>query len=248
MSGPFLWGPLFLQMEKILIYDFPTRIFHWLFSTLFIAAFIITKTVDNESPLFSYHMLIGLTLGFLVVLRLVWGITGTRHARFSDFALSPKELLLYFRGIFANDKRKWAGHNPASSWSAILMLVLALGSAITGFLMTSGAAKENFEDLHELCANTFFVVTVIHILGVLFHTIRHKDLLGLSMVHGRKIGVPESEKIPSSKIGIGLLLVGLVLSFSIHLFKNYDSQSGILNFFGVPLTLAENSEKESESE
>ena len=67
-------------MKAKRVYDLPTRVFHWLFATLFVVAFTISNTVDDESLVFSYHMIAGLTLCFLVAWRLVWGVIGTTHA------------------------------------------------------------------------------------------------------------------------------------------------------------------------
>lgn len=226
-------------MKKELVYDFPTRVFHWCFSILFITAFVVAKTVDDESPVYRYHMLVGLTLGFLVTLRLIWGAVGSRHARFTDFVLSPKELFGYFLGIVRGDKKKWAGHNPASSWAALVMMALVSGSAITGFLMTSGEAKESLEEIHELFANTFVVVALLHIAGIIVHSLRYREMIGLSMIHGKKMDVPSGEEIRSQHIGVGILLIGLLLAFGISLIRNYDEKSGMLQFFGTTLTLGE---------
>ncbi len=49
-------------MKKDLVYDLPTRLFHWLFAGLFLTGFVITKVIDNESSWFDYHSLAGLTL------------------------------------------------------------------------------------------------------------------------------------------------------------------------------------------
>lgn len=81
-------------MRNQLIYDLPMRIFHWLFAGLFIAAFLIAKNVDDESPVFSYHMLVGLLLGFTVLMRILWGFVGTKHSKFTSFALHPKDLVM----------------------------------------------------------------------------------------------------------------------------------------------------------
>ena len=227
-------------MKKTLIYDFPTRIFHWLFSGLFVSAFVIAKTVEDESIIFSYHMLIGLTLGFLVLLRLIWAFAGTRHAKFSDFALNPTELFQYLKGIITGDKKKWAGHNPASSWAALSMIFFALLSALTGYGMTSGAGKESLEDIHEFSANAFLVIALAHIAGVILHSIRYREILALSMVTGKKSGISSDEAIPKTHVGVGILLLGLILAFGFSLFKNYDVQSGKLHFFGTTLILGEN--------
>jgi cytochrome b len=231
-------------MRQHLVYDLPTRLFHWQFAGLFLTAFIIAKTIDDDSAWFNYHSLAGLTLGFLVLLRILWGLFGTKHARFSGFALKPLELVNYFKGILIGEKRRWAGHNPASSWAGIVMMVMALGLATTGYLMTSGPNKETFEDVHELLANGFIVVVVLHVAGIILHTIRYQEMIGLSMIDGRKADVAIDQTIPSSKSIFGILLVGLVLAFGLHLFNNYDSQTQSLQFFGTTLELGEHEENE----
>jgi cytochrome b len=236
-----------VNMEQNLVYDLPTRVFHWLFAGLFLTAFVIAKAVDDDSALFSYHMLAGLMLSFLVVFRILWGIIGTKHARFSGFTLNPFDLISYFKGILSGDKRRWAGHNPASSWAAVLMLVMALGLGLTGYLMTTSGNKETFEDLHEFLANGFIVIVVLHIAGIILHSIRHKEMIGLSMINGKKSDVSFGQTIPSSRSGVGILLIALVVVFANHLFKNYDSQTRNLQLFGSTLQLGEN-EKHGERE
>jgi cytochrome b len=231
-------------MKRHLVYDLPTRLFHWLFSGLFLTAFIITKTIDDDSPLFSYHMLAGIALGFVVLLRIIWGFLGTKHARFSGFALNPLDLVGYFKGILSGDKRRWAGHNPASSWAGIVMMVMALGLGITGYLMTSGPNKETFEDVHELLANGFIVVVILHVAGIALHTIRHQEMIGMSMLDGKKTDISIDQTITSSRTGFGILFLGLVVAFSLHLFKNYDSQTQSLQLFGTTLQLGENEDNE----
>ncbi len=59
------------EHAKTLVFDFSIRIFHWIFAFLFLAAIIIAKTIDDDSPLFTLHMLAGMTIGFLIILRLI---------------------------------------------------------------------------------------------------------------------------------------------------------------------------------
>lgn len=231
-------------MKKHLVYDLPTRVFHWLFAGLFLTGFIIAKTIDDESPWFNYHSLAGLTLGFLVLLRILWGLFGTKHARFTGFALNPLELVSYFKGIMTGNKKRWAGHNPASSWAGLTMMFLALGLAVTGYLMTSGPNKESFEDVHELFANGFIIVVILHIAGIVLHTFRHQEMIGLSMIDGKKADISMDQTIPTSKTPFGILLVGLVVAFGLYIFKNYDVQTRSLQFFGTTLQLSESEENE----
>lgn len=226
-------------MRKLLIYDLPTRIFHWGFAALFVFAFFIAKTVDDENPIFSYHMLAGLMLGGLVTLRLIWGIVGTKYARFSSFALHPKYLFEYMKGILSGDKKRWAGHNPASSWAAIIMIGSALMLAVSGILMTSGY-KESLEDFHELFANIFLITVLLHIAGVLLHGLRHKDGIFLTMVHGKKEKATELFKISGHKPIAAFLLIVFMGIYAGYLFQNFNTSTGQLNLFGRSLALIEN--------
>ncbi len=231
-------------MRHQLVYDLPTRLFHWLFAGLFIAAFAIAKTVDDETILFSFHSIAGLTLGFLVVLRVIWGVFGTKHAKFSGFALNPKDLALYFSGILSGEKKRWAGHNPASSWAALTMMGFAAGLAITGYLMTSGINKEDYEDIHEIFANGFIIVVILHVTGIILHSLRYKEMIAMSMVDGKKSDVALDDVVDSPKNALGILLIGLVFAFGIQLVSNFDTKSGTLNFFGTALQIGEAPENE----
>ena len=232
-------------MRNTLVYDLPTRLFHWLFSGLFLMSFIIGKTVDDEALAFSYHMLSGLLLGGLVVWRILWGFFGSQHARFIGFSLNPLDLKQYLLGILSGSKKRWAGHNPASSWAAVVMFTLALGLAVTGYLMSTGD-KETFEDIHEVMANTFMVVAALHVAGVILHSVRHKDAIALSMVDGKKeLSVP-GVALRSPHRFAAVVLLALVVASGIQLFKNFDSQNKTLNVFGQTLQLGENEALEKE--
>lgn len=236
-------------MRTTLVYDLPTRLFHWLFSGLFLLSFIISKSVDDESLAFSYHMLSGLMLAGLVIWRIIWGLIGSKHARFSGFNLNPLQLKDYFLGILTGSKKRWPGHNPASSWSAITMFALTLGLAMTGYLMSSGN-KEVFEDVHEFLANTFVVVAILHVAGVILHSIRHRDGIALSMIDGKKEILESGTAIHSSRrLAAGLLFVLVVLG-GLYIFKSFDSENRTLTFFGRTLQLGdrENEQGKNESE
>ncbi len=225
-------------MGKQLVYDLPLRIFHWLFAGLFFTAFLIAKNVDSETVTFTYHMLAGFLLGYVVILRLIWGFMGTHYSRLSSFALNPQDLFGYFTGMLTGDKRKWAGHNPASSWAALLMMLLAIGLGITGYLMAQGQG-ETFEDIHELMANGFLVVVILHIAGVILHSLRHRDGIAFSMVHGSKSELPGNQAIASSKPLVAIVFMILVAAFAFYLSTNYDPQKQSLNLFGTQLQLGD---------
>lgn len=225
-------------MNRLLVYDLVTRIFHWIFVGLFLVAFIIAEIVDDESLVYSYHMLAGILLGFTVLLRIIWGFVGTKYARFSHFALNPKDLISYMKGIISGSKKRWVGHNPASSWAGITMMLLALGLGITGYLMTTGH-KKAWEDTHEVLANGFLIIALLHVAGIVVHSIRHRDFIGLSMFDGKKADISPSDTISSARPILGILFLGSVIVFGIHLLNNFDTQTRKLEIFGHSLVLGE---------
>lgn len=233
-------------MKKTLVYDWPTRIFHWLFAGLFVAAFFIAKTFDDESSQYPYHMLLGITLAFVVVLRIIWGFVGSRHARFSSFILNPLDLVKYFKGVLSAKPELDAGHNPASSWAAIVMMALALGLAFTGIMMAQDINKDFYEEVHELFANAFIVVVILHIAGVVLHTLKFRDAIGMSMVDGKKKLVEQSRTIENTHAVIGGVLIVAVGLFVLFLGKNYDLTTQNLNLFGKQLQLGESENEEDE--
>jgi cytochrome b len=221
-----------------LVHDWPTRLFHWMFAGFFLATFSIANFAEH-SRVFPLHMLAGLMLAALVVFRLLWGVVGTRYARFDSFALHPARLAEYFRAIFGGGGKKWLGHNPASSWAALLMLGLAAGLAITGLLMASGRDREVYEDLHELLANAFFALVILHIAGIILHSLRHRDGFAKSMLDGHKQGATDAPAIAHSRPVAGIVLLGSLAAFGVYLLRGHDPVSGTLAVFGTTLQLGE---------
>ena len=233
---------------KLKVYDLPTRIFHWAFALCFILAFVISNTVDDESKLFSYHMLVGIVMVFTVVLRIAWGLVGTRYARFSGFVLNPADLFKYLTEILTGKLNRWAGHNPASSWAAIIMIILSLGLGITGYLMVNSPASEFIEELHEILANAFLIPVILHICGIILHTIRHKEFIGLSMISGEKENFSQSDSIHNTHHLIGVLYLLLIIGFGVYLFRGYNSETGSLSFLSSTYQLHENEVDEHDND
>jgi cytochrome b len=233
-------------MKKLLAYDLPLRIFHWLFALLFVTAFVMGKTVDDDSSLFSYHMMAGLSIGFILTLRVVWGFIGTVYSRFSSFRLKPSELITYFKDLFTTKTKRWMGHNPASSFAAILMFVLTIGLMITGIYMSHPAYHELFEELHEIFANLFLIIVIAHIGGIIIHHLRHKDSIFLSMINGKKDPVEGQSEISTSKKLAGVLFGGLFGLWVLFLSLNFDTNQRSLTFFDTTFQIGEQAEDQSE--
>lgn len=233
-------------MRQVLVYDFPTRVFHWLFAGFFIAAFAISNLVDDESARFSLHMLAGMGMVFVVILRIIWSLVGTRHARLTDLALNPAQLIAYFKGMFSGSSRRWIGHNPASSWAAVAMVGLAIGMGVTGYLMATGGENDSIKEVHELMANAFLVVVLLHIAGVVVHVLKHRDHLQSSMVTGRKQALSDDQESVRAVPVAGWAFIVLTGLFMGYLVQHYDAQARTLDLFGTTLQLGENESGENQ--
>lgn len=225
-------------MSRVLIWDLPTRLFHWLFASGFSIAAVISLLLGDDSPLFPYHSIIGLTLALMVGLRLIWGVLGTRFARFSSFAFGPRAVLGYLAGVARGTGLRHIGHNPASAYAIYAMLGLIIGLAVTGFMM--GTGNESVKEVHEFLAYAMLAVVGAHIFGVLVHTVRFKENITASMIHGHKSGDP-SIAIRSARPFPAALFLFITSAFSLSLLARYDSatQQTSLPILGIRISLGE---------
>lgn len=226
-------------MERVLVWDLPVRIFHWLFALSFLSSFTIAQVVDDDSTAFAAHMLLGGVMAFLVLLRIVWGFVGTRHARFRAFAFGPAALASYLKAAVSGDGgERHPGHNPGSSVAIYLMLALAAGLAVSGAFMARGG--EVLEEVHEVLAYSMLAVVGVHLAGVAWHTIRHRENITLGMLDGRK-QVDRAEGIASARPFAAAGLIVLTGLWGWGLYAGYDpaTQQVRLPLVGVSLALGE---------
>lgn len=233
-------------MARALIWDLPTRLFHWLFAAGFLAAAFIALVIGEHGALFPYHAIIGLTLAVMVLLRIVWGVVGSRYARFRSFIVGPAKVLAYTAGIATGRGERHIGHNPGSAYAILTMLVLMLALAATGLTMAQG--NESAEEIHEFLAYAMLAVIAAHVLGVVIHTIRHRENITASMVHGRKTA-DETDGIRSAHpvvAGVFLLMSG---AWAAGLLANYDParQATTLPLLGTSIQIGD-AENEGEGE
>ncbi len=236
-------------MRENVVYDAPLRFFHWLFALCIGSSLIITKLTDDDSLIFSYHMIIGFLTLFLLVFRIVWGFMGSHNSRFQSFILTPKQLINYALQLKNPQGIKYAGHNPATSWLAVIMFIFVLGLGVSGYLLTSGAGSHLVEEIHEFFANGMIILVVFHLLGIAFHTFKYKELISLSMVDGKKHAFNEGKVIEknSNHIIFSVILLASISVFSLYLLKNFNTETKELNVFNQKLQLGENEAEENEN-
>lgn len=216
-------------MKTVLVWDMPTRLFHWLLAIGCIASFTLAFGSPENSQAFDWHMLFGLFLIPLIIFRLLWGFTGTMYSRFGSFIYSPGKAVAYLVSMISGNGERQLGHNPAASYAILAMLVLVPGCVVSGLLIPS---SKIFQEIHEIVTFSLLGIIVTHFLGILFHTLVHKENVILSMLTGTKTA-NDGISIRSAHHIIAICLLVLTGTWGIAVIKSYDLTSRRLE---VPLT------------
>ncbi len=189
-------------MQKILVWDWPVRLGHWLLAGAFCVAWL---TSESESWRLA-HVIAGATVLAVVTYRLVWGLIGSTHARFKDFLRGPEAVTGYLGSLLKLSPQHYTGHNPAGGWAVLALLTLGLQTSLSGWLLYDDFFADTFEELHEGLAVTMLTIVVIHLAGVFSGSLLHNENLPRAMLTGLKHCHPE-EAIASARPLAGLILL-----------------------------------------
>jgi cytochrome b len=194
--------------DYVTVWDLPIRLVHWLIALCFTGAYITAES-ENWRLL---HVTLGYTMGGLIVFRVIWGLVGTRYARFSEFVRSPSAVLRYLRSLFTKSPEHFTGHNPAGAIAVLLLLGLGAAISVSGYALYNDLAGEWVEEVHELLANAMLAIVLIHIAAVLISSHLHKENLPLAMITGKKRRIA-SAAITSTWRSVALVILLAVISF-----------------------------------
>ncbi|MCP5534773.1 MAG: cytochrome b/b6 domain-containing protein [Akkermansiaceae bacterium] len=214
--------------KNILVWDLPLRLFHWTFAGSLTVALAIGFLVDDDSPVFQLHTLFGLVAAFALVIRVLLGVVGSRHNRFSAMPLRPGAVVTYFLGTLTGKARRYIGHNPGCALAAMVMFTLVPLLIVSG----AGWLGEIGEELHEGLAIALLATIAAHLAGIIWHTLRHKEAIGMSMVTGRKKG-PEEEGLANARPGWAIVMLAVGIAWVWALFSSHDPRAETVR---IPLT------------
>ncbi|MDH5300377.1 MAG: cytochrome b/b6 domain-containing protein [Gammaproteobacteria bacterium] len=218
--------------HKALIWDLPTRVFHW----LLVLGFAVGWISSENDRLVYLHVYAGYVFFGLLVFRLVWGAVGSRFARFRSFAHDWPSVTAYLKGLLNGEAQRYVGHNPAGGWAIFLLIFLGLGIGITGMLVLGGEEGHGplrhlvsydvgsaSKELHEGFATFMLLLVFVHIAGVIVESFLHKENLIWSMVTGVKNAAPE---LGVSRFGIlAVLMLAIVFSSAAYYFRGYVQET-----------------------
>lgn len=218
--------------KTLVVWDLPTRLFHWLLVALVALAW---ATGETEGMGFVAHQLAGYGVLVAILFRLIWGFVGSRPARFRNFVHAWPSVRDYTKGLLTLRPRPTLGHNPLGGWMIVLLLTTLLGVSVTGLFAFVGDARgplthwlspeiaHGLAELHEGLANFLLILIGIHIAGVVVDSLLTGHNLIGSMFTGRKTrdslesgAVSANEAVPgwsaalalAAATGLTWLLVG----------------------------------------
>ena len=196
------------KLRSILVWDVPVRVFHWLLVLCFFGAF-----VSAESERWRLlHNTLGYTVAGLIAFRLVWGVVGTRHARFSDFVRGPRAVFGYLRSLREGRPEHHVGHNPAGALAIVVLLVLAIPVTGSGWATDVEFGGKALKAVHEVSANLMMAIVLVHIAGVVLSSRLHHENLVAGMLTGRKLGTSQ-QGIKRAWRSVGVLMLAAVFVF-----------------------------------
>lgn len=192
-------------MQKILVWDFPVRLGHWLMAGGFGLAWL---TAESET-FRLLHVIVGAAVLGNASFRLAWGVFGSRHARFTGFVRGPHAVRRYLFSLLRLQPEHHAGHNPAGAWAIVLLLALGMLTGLSGVSLYNDIGGHWLEELHESLAAAMLSVVILHLAGVLSGSLLHGENLVYAMITGKKYGSPD-EAITSAHPLAALLLLAWV--------------------------------------
>jgi len=192
-------------MKKILVWDLPVRLGHW----LMVGGFCIAWLTGDSESFRLVHVIAGATVLAVASFRLPWGFIGSRYARFVEFVRGPGAVKDYTASLLKLEPEHHVGHNPAGGWAIVLLLGLGILTGLAGWANYNDFGGHAMEELHEGLAAAMLTVVFVHLAGVLSGSLVHDENLVRAMFNGRKLGSPE-EAIPSARPLAAVVLLAWV--------------------------------------
>lgn len=182
---------------RVPVWDPCVRLFHW----LLVAAVAVAASTGflADAPWVEVHVRAGVSAAGLVTLRIIWGLLGTRHARFADFVVGPRTLLADVQALRRGTAERHLGHNPLGGAMVLVLLVTIIAIAASGVIVLGGTLKagplafatsfatgRQARELHEILALFLLGLVVLHLAGVFAESRRTRENLVRAMIDGKK--------------------------------------------------------------
>jgi len=139
--------------QKVKVWDVFVRIGHW----LLVAGFITAYLTGDE--IMDVHIVAGYLVTAIVILRIIWGFIGSKHARFSDFIYRPSAIFGYLKNLINGRPQHFIGHNPAGGAMVIALLLSLAATTYSGLAVY--AIEEHAGPLAQVYADNTQSISII---------------------------------------------------------------------------------------
>ncbi|MFZ2843930.1 cytochrome b/b6 domain-containing protein [Psychrobacter sp.] len=180
------------KTRQVKVWDILVRVTHWTVATGIIANLLFTEEGSD------LHIYVGYTVVGLVVLRLLWGLVGTRYARFTNFFPTPTRLKRHLSALSVRRvDEQHLGHNPLAAIMMLSLWAVIIGLGITGYLMEAEifGNADLLEEVHELLANSLYLLVPLHIIAAIAMSYWQRQNLIKSMITGKKTVIDDQDTI-----------------------------------------------------
>ena len=107
-------------MRKILVWDLPLRMFHWLLALLVTVSIVSAQIGGNAMQI---HLRCGYTILTLLLFRILWGFFGGTHARFASFVRGPAAAIAYLKSLRGKSAGRPAHHRASQRYTKSASIV-----------------------------------------------------------------------------------------------------------------------------
>ncbi|MEK1891273.1 MAG: cytochrome b/b6 domain-containing protein [Phyllobacterium sp.] len=164
------------------VWDPIVRLFHW----TVVGGCILNLFILEEGK--YWHRVTGYIIAAVLVVRLLWGVVGTRYARFSQFFPTRRKIVEHLQDLREGRTNRHIGHSPLGAVMMLVLMTLLTLSCLTGWLMGTDAfwGNKSLESIHALSGNAIMVLALLHAASAIFEGWRLQENLVWSMVTGKK--------------------------------------------------------------
>jgi len=199
----------------ILVWDSPTRLFHWATVALIVVAYVAYLLGWMD-----WHARAGDAVLTLVVFRLLWGFFGSDTSRFSRFVAAPRAAFAHLRRLFFREPDRQVGHNAAGGWMVLLLLALIFGEALSGVYVQNEVANQGplsditparianaITAIHRIFWDAILAAVALHILAIaLYATAKGHDLVRPMITGVKMLPAGVAQPAVASPLRAALLL------------------------------------------
>lgn len=167
---------------RLRVWDWPVRLMHWMLVTAVIGSWITRDRLDELHHYWGYAALT------LVSVRLIWGFAGGRYARFAQFVRPIRPTLAYLRSTLRGQAPRYIGHNPLGGWMVVALITCVGALGFTGWLYTTDMfwGYGWLGNLHAGLGWALWGLIALHVSGVVFTSLKHRENLVKAMLNGHK--------------------------------------------------------------